>query len=109
MKFYWFGDSWVKGAELEKLLPAESCQKSSFPQLVSNYYNAECVNLGVNGYGVDCLPWTFIFTTQETPMMDLTTADSWLLPRNQCIASAILPYIDNDSGMLSIMTAECFL
>ena len=192
MKFYWFGDSWVKGDELEKILPASSWQKSAFPQLVSDYYGAECVNLGVNGHGVDNLAWEFskvvnnidpaqdkvffflssdirtwmfneqgklcwigpypgfvpsqahpwwqeylkyfdnpyqrtynydrsvdllyfwcrnlditcyfsnIFTTQPTPIMDHTDPESWLVPRDQCIASAIIPHIDNDSGLIFV-------
>ena len=32
MKFYWFGDSWVYGAELEKILPRVSWQESAFPK-----------------------------------------------------------------------------
>lgn len=192
MKFYWFGDSWVKGDELEKILPQADWQKSAFPQLVSDYYSAECVNLGVNGHGVDNLPWEFskvvdaidpandvvffflssdirtwmfneqgqlrwigpypgfvptnahpyweqylkyfdnphqraynydraidllyfwckslgikcyfsnIFTTQTHPLMDHTDASSWLLPRDQCIATSIIPYIDNDSGLIFV-------
>ena len=192
MKFYWFGDSWVYGAELEKILPNSIWQKSAFPQLVSDHYGAECVNLGVCGNAVDSLSWQFskvvndidpetdrvffflssdsrtqmfneqghlswigfypgfvpdnahpywkeyfkyfdnqhqrtynydrtvnllyfwckslgikcylsnIFTTQPTPTMDHTDPDSWLLPRDQCIATAIVPYIDNNSGEVLI-------
>lgn len=192
MKFYWFGDSWVYGAELEKLLPRNSWQKSAFPQMVSDHYGAECVNLGVSGSGPDSLVWQFskvvndidpetdqvffflsadsrtwmfnehgqlswigflpgfvpdnahphwkqyfkyfdnshqrtynydrsvnllyfwckslgikchlsnIFTTQPTPIMDHTSPDSWLLPRDQCIATSIVPCIDNDAGELLV-------
>jgi hypothetical protein len=192
MKFYWFGDSWVKGDELEKIVPSSDWQKSAFPQLVSNHYGAECVNLGANGHGVDNLAWEFskvvdgidpatdrvffflssdirtwmfneqgklcwigpypgfvpkhahphweqylryfdnphqrtynydravdllyfwckslgitcylsnIFTTQPTPKMDHTDPGRWLLPRDQCIATSIIPYIDNDSGLIFV-------
>ena len=190
MKFYWFGDSWVFGAELEKILPDSSWKKSAFPQIVSDLYGAECVNLGVNGNGPDSLIWDFskvandidpdrdrvffflsadnrtrmfdergrlswigfypghipadahphwkqylkyfdnahqrtynydrsvnllyfwckslgircylsnIFTTQPTPMMDNTDPGCWLLPRDQCIATAILPCVDNSGDPL---------
>lgn len=192
MKFYWFGDSWVYGAELEKILPASQCQQSAFPQIVSDHYGAECVNLGMNGSSVDNLAWEFskvvdnidpdhdrvffflssdirtwmfndkghmswigvypgfvptnahphwkeyfkyfdnphqrtynydrsvnllyfwckslgikcylsnIFTTQPTPTMDHTSPDSWLLPRDQCIATAIVPCIDNNAGEMLV-------
>jgi hypothetical protein len=192
MKFYWFGDSWVKGDELEKILPTDSWQKSAFPQLVSDYYGAECVNLGINGQGADNLPWEFskivstidpdkdvvffflssdtrtwmfdeqgrlcwigpypgfvpqnahpyweqylkyfdnshqraynydravdllyfwckslnitcyfsnIFTTQTQPLMDHTDLQCWLLPRDQCIATSIIPFIDNDGGSVLV-------
>ena len=59
MKFYWFGDSWVYGAELEKILPRVSWQESAFPKIVSDHYGAECVNLGMNGSGPDNLSWQF--------------------------------------------------
>lgn len=190
-KFYWFGDSWVKGDELEKILD-KSWQKSAFPHLVSEHFGAECINLGENGIGPDYLPlqlsrlikdidpsnsvlffflssdlrtWMFdekgeiksilpypgflwpnrhanwqkwykyfdnpyqrsynydkaidllyfwsqhigipcwfanIFSTQPTPVMDLTSPDVWIVPRDQCIATAILPHIDNDSGLIFV-------
>ena len=35
-------------------------------------------------------------------MMDHTNPSSWLLPRDQCIATSIIPYIDNDSGLIFV-------
>ena len=51
-----------------------------------------CKSLGIKCY------LSNIFTTQSTPVMDHTDPKGWLLPRDQCIATSIVPYIDNDSG-----------
>ena len=59
MKFYWFGDSWVAGDELYKIVPHEIHQQYAFPKLVSDHYGAECINLGKNGHSPDILPYIF--------------------------------------------------
>lgn len=51
MKYFWFGDSWVAGDELENA-PA-------FPKIVSDRYSAECINLGECGASIDDLPYQF--------------------------------------------------
>ena len=49
--FYWFGDSWLYGSELD---PAVR-ESVVFPELVSKHYNANCVNLGQESNGPDIL------------------------------------------------------
>jgi hypothetical protein len=53
MKFYWFGDSWVYGDELDlsKDLP--------FAEIVSKHFDAKCVNLGQCGSSIDDIPFEF--------------------------------------------------
>jgi hypothetical protein len=53
MKFYWFGDSWVYGDEIDlsKDLP--------FAEIVSKHFDAECVNLGQCGSSIDDIPFEF--------------------------------------------------
>jgi hypothetical protein len=55
-----------------------------------------CKSLGVTCY------FSNIFTTQPMPIMDHTVSESWLLPRDQCIATSIIPYIDNNSGLIFV-------
>ena len=59
MKFYWLGDSWVAGDELYNLVDPKTHQQYAFPQLVSDHFGAECVNLGKNGHSPDVLPYVF--------------------------------------------------
>jgi hypothetical protein len=70
MKFYWFGDSWVHGDELYNQLPRNSYQQAAFPQLVSDHYSAECVNLGNIGESVDVLPWRFNSVADQIETQD---------------------------------------
>lgn len=191
MKFFWFGDSWVAGDELYKILPEDSYLDFAFPKLVSDYYGAQCINLASNGHSPDILPYHFnkivseidpkvdkiffflsadnrtwmfeengklglianpgfvpqyahthhdkwmkffdnsyqrvynydravnqlyhwckflgvefylcnIFTTQEKTIMDASSNDSWLVPKDKCIAEVILPFIDNDTGAVVV-------
>jgi len=53
-KIYWFGDSWVYGDDLD------SPQTDCFARLVSNHYNAECVNLGENATSIDSIVYKFL-------------------------------------------------
>jgi hypothetical protein len=55
-KFHWFGDSWVVGSELEIQVPLDIVHTCTFAKLVSDYFNAECVNLGQEGISNDLLP-----------------------------------------------------
>ena len=48
MKFYWFGDSWVVGDELELTVPYDQRSQYVFAQLFSDHYGVECVNLGLS-------------------------------------------------------------
>jgi hypothetical protein len=59
MKYYWFGDSWVWGDELQHFVPAEQCTQSGFPRIVSDMFGAECVNLAQRGSSIDLLPYEF--------------------------------------------------
>ena len=55
-KFHWFGDSWVVGSELELEVQDNVKQNYTFAKLVSDHFDAECVNLGQPGIGNDLLP-----------------------------------------------------
>jgi hypothetical protein len=59
MKFYWFGDSWVAGAELELQIPQDQVAQHVFAKLVSDHYDAECINCGINGTSNDVIPLEF--------------------------------------------------
>lgn len=52
MKYFWFGDSWVAGDELQKV-------NDAFPTVVSQQRGAECVNLGECGSSIDEIPHHF--------------------------------------------------
>ena len=54
-KFYWFGDSWVVGSELD-IEAGSNADRYTFAKLVSDHYQAECVNLGLPGTSNDLLP-----------------------------------------------------
>ena len=58
-KFYWFGGSWVIGDELYSIVPYEKHQDYTFAKIVSDYYNAECINLGINGGSINSIPLIF--------------------------------------------------
>jgi len=55
-KFYWFGDSWVFGSELELEVSETIKQNYTFAKLVSDYFGVECINLGQPGISNDLLP-----------------------------------------------------
>ena len=59
MKFYWFGDSWVVGDELEKIVPKQQVQENTFAFLVSDQFGADCVNLGQCGSSINSIPLAF--------------------------------------------------
>jgi hypothetical protein len=194
-RHYWFGDSWVAGAELEKQgIPTQQTKNYTFANLVSKEFDVECINLGSFGISNNLLPLFFskiikdinvkkdkvffcltsghrmsmlddkgnpltilpsiqdnyrrptehlywkewykyfdtpyqrvynyesvvnllyhwcknigvdfyfinLFTTETESIIDSTTSDVWLLPKNQCLAKFILPVIDNDIGGLVI-------
>jgi hypothetical protein len=58
-KFYWFGDSWVVGDELENQVDQLHRQQFVYAQLVSDYYRKPCVNLGVSGSSPTSLVYAF--------------------------------------------------
>jgi hypothetical protein len=68
-KFYWFGDSWVVGDELELTVPLQDRHLYVFPTLISQHFSAECINLGVSGSGPDEIPYRFF------NIVDQATAD----------------------------------
>lgn len=53
-KFYWFGDSWVYGDELDN--PSDEC----FAKLASDAIGAECINLGENATSIDSIVYKFL-------------------------------------------------
>ena len=57
--YHWFGDSWVKGAELELSVPAHEVKNCVFPKLVSDYFGANCKNYGIVGSSTDIIPLNF--------------------------------------------------
>ena len=59
MTFYWFGDSWVFGDELEKQVGADQQQLHTFANLVSEYYQADCINLSACGSSINAIPLAF--------------------------------------------------
>ena len=54
-KFYWFGDSWVYGDELS----TNDQQNNTFAKLISNHFNAECVNLSIRGSSINSITHEF--------------------------------------------------
>lgn len=58
-KFFWFGDSWLEGSELELTLPRHQISDYVFPTLVSQHFNALCKNYGESGSGPDIIPYHF--------------------------------------------------
>lgn len=59
MKFYWFGDSWLVGDELELTVAYAERKQYVFAKLFSDHYSADCVNLGESGSSPDIIPWKF--------------------------------------------------
>ena len=57
MKYFWFGDSWVVGDELE--------HGDAFPQIVSRHRGAQCINLGECGSSIDEIPYHFFLNYKE--------------------------------------------
>ena len=47
-KFIWLGASWTQGFELDKIDPS-LMKTSTYPRLISNYFNRECVDLSETG------------------------------------------------------------
>lgn len=58
-KFYWFGGSWITGDELQHQVPKGQESFHVFPKLISNHFEAECINLGANGSSISSLPLSF--------------------------------------------------
>jgi hypothetical protein len=59
-----------------------------------NLLSQWCQNLGIKFYFLN------LFTSESKSILDLTSEDQWLLPKNQCIAQYILPVIDNQVGFI---------
>jgi len=79
MAFYWFGDSWVYGDELEKQTNGESFKNFTFAKLVSDHYEQSCINLSVCGGSNDLMLYEFykIYNrlTADDTVFFLLTAD----------------------------------
>ena len=58
--FYWFGDSWPCGDELENEVPESEKINYAYPKLVSDHFQAKCVVCAATQASVDGLPWQFI-------------------------------------------------
>ena len=69
-KFYWFGDSWLVGDELELTVPLKDRHLYVFPTLISQHFSAECVNLGISGSGPDEIPYRFFNIINQLPADD---------------------------------------
>lgn len=65
MKFYWFGDSWLAGEELQLSVPYDQRKQHTFAQIVSDHFAADCVNLGENGLSPDIFPLRFKTTADQ--------------------------------------------
>jgi len=52
-KYYWFGDSWVAGDELEFQVDSTQVKNHTFAGLVSQHAGAEMINLSACGSGVN--------------------------------------------------------
>ena len=59
MTFYWFGDSWVFGDELELQVGHVQRQSHTFANVVSKHFNKHCVNLSECGSGIAAIPLKF--------------------------------------------------
>jgi len=56
MKFYWFGDSWVFGDELS----INDRNTQVFAKIISDHFQAECINLSICGSSINSLTHEFI-------------------------------------------------
>lgn len=70
-RFYWFGDSWVTGLELEKLVPLTEVNNYLFGKLVSDFFKADFVNKGDPGSSVDIIPYKFTSVVDELQTNDI--------------------------------------
>lgn len=59
MTFYWFGDSWVFGDELELQVDSSARQDHTFANLTSQHFQADCVNLSECGSSITSIPLKF--------------------------------------------------
>lgn len=65
MTFYWFGDSWVFGDELELQVDQTQQHLHTFAHKVSEHFGAKCVNLSQCGSSVMSLPLQFKNTVKN--------------------------------------------
>jgi len=84
-KFYWFGDSWVYGSELQN--PDTEC----FTKLVSDEFGAECINLGEEGSSIDYSVYQFMqiknsINEQDNVFFFLTERSRTYIGNNHIIA-----------------------
>jgi hypothetical protein len=77
MSFYWFGDSWVYGDELERETNICDFKKYTFATLVSEEFGQPCVNLSSCGSSIPAMVYKFStvadrITTDDTVFFCLT-------------------------------------
>lgn len=97
-KFYWFGDSWVFGSELEKEpnIQSDKIKNFTFAKLVSDHYNAECINLSEPGTSNDSLPLTLFKNFNNINPVN----DTIFL----CLTSAVrVSFLDDNGKMLTVL------
>jgi hypothetical protein len=59
MTFYWFGDSWVFGDELELQVADDQQEFYTFASVVSKHFHAECINMSECGSSIASIPLKF--------------------------------------------------
>lgn len=96
MKFYWFGDSWLVGDELELTVPYAERNKYVFAKLFSDHYHAECVNLGESGSSPDIIPWHFSkiadqLTSNDQVFFCLSASHRTAIFNDQAVPEQIIP------------------
>jgi hypothetical protein len=97
MKYYWFGDSWPAGKELEQVVPQDQRHLYAFPKLVSDHFGAENVVLAKTGGSADSIPFYFsqvvdqIDPAQDTVFFCLTASSFTFMLDNEGNPKTIVP------------------
>jgi hypothetical protein len=102
-KFHWLGDSWLYGYELEKTpgILQHQTKNFSFPKIVSDYFDAKCINLSLPGISNDLLPliaWENlknIDSQNDTVFFCLTSPSRVSLFNEQSEPRTVLPSIQD--------------
>lgn len=70
MAFYWFGDSWVYGDELEREVNNHDFKKYTFANLISEHFNQEPINLSVCGGSINGMVYEFSKVASQLTLED---------------------------------------